>query len=204
MGLQSYRWRIFSYVLQTGLKIMLAAPRIQQGPIIWSSRHVVHSVIFACSFLSLLWFHTTFRSTTPVPNAWLCVLCLCTWSWRGNGNTRGIGNCDIWGIGNGDDEGCSRRMDREHLPWLTCHVAESNAMLSDTLGKGFILNCSVPSGLISSRINCYWVQSSKRYQFQTDICKYSICTGKVVLGFGSSVLDFFCLLLRHSYWHRKK
>lgn len=89
MRLQSYRWRTLSYVLQTGLKKLLAVPRTQQGPITWSSRHVVHNVIYACSFLLLLWSHTVFRSTILVQSAQFCVLCLRACS-PGGGEEQGV------------------------------------------------------------------------------------------------------------------
>lgn len=195
MGLQSYRWKTLNYVLQTGLKKLLAAPRVQQEPVIWSSRHVVHSVLSACSFLFLLQSHTVFRSAIPVRNAGVCVCTSAPSPWEA-GKTQG---CWV---------GPRRGRQQEHglgsifRGWPAMWQRAKPGSAVDALGEEFTLNCSARFGLFSSRISSSWVQSSKWNQFQTDICNYLICTCKGVLGFGSSALDFFCLLLGHSYWHR--
>lgn len=94
--------------------------------------------------------HISFRSTIAVPNAWVCVLCLCT---------HRLGGSEAQGVL------CRAMMMKaagmwteEHLLWLTCHMAESNAKLHHGFaGTGFKSQLQCHSSLFSFSTSCYWM-----------------------------------------------
>lgn len=193
MGLQSDRWRTLNYVPQTGLKKLLAAPRVQQEPVIWSSRHVVHNVI---SFLFLLRSHTVFRSTIPAPNAGFVPAPLRPLPGR-QGRPRGVGAPTT-------REAAGARIG-EHPSWLTCHVAESKARLSRGCPRrGFHSQLQCP--LWSLFFQDQQLLGTKQQVEPVSNWYLQIFNLHVQSGARLWVICpwFFCLLLGHSYWHRKK
>lgn len=195
MGLQSYRWRTLSYVLQTGLKKLPAVPRTQQGPITWSSRHVVHDVIFARSFLFLLWSHTIFRSTVPVPNARFCALCLRTHSpggseeqrvwvgpWGGRRKDLGWGASSVADLPPGTEQ-CHAQL---WLPWEEVSLP--------TAVPAFVSFLPEPATGYEAASGTSFKLIFANIQFtRAKWCRLCVTCPR-----------FFCRLLGCSYWQRKK
>lgn len=170
MGLQSYRRRTLSYVLERPP----AAPSIQQGTIIWSSRCAQYNF-----FPAIFHFCYNLRPFLSTPFHFL-VLCPCS-----------LG-------GSGEQGMLGRRISMAELP---CGGEQCQAVPWDALGEAFPLNCSAHFGLFSSG---YKTASGTSFTLVFSNIEFAHAKWCQVLGPLPFFFFFFCLLPGHSYWHRKK